>query len=246
MYAGTFFAMTTYFVSGLVRSVTYASWSPPRYWTRTSAIALGARAAFALSLVVIAEASLPFVAIWVGSAITVTAGWLEASTSPYRSVIVPRFGTIVRETLMSAAAFAALAALSSPWTTMARAARSVAIRPRAMRAKRNRPFGEPTGSRRSGGRRGLFFGEPLRGEATDRAVDVVEREVDGVADVERDACVRAEAGAFDAGRRADVEAEPWRSVTGSSPAASSHQAERGPAWGWRQRRPRPSARATCT
>ncbi len=53
-----------------------------------------------LSLAVIADASFPFVAICVGSATTFTAGWLEASTSPYRSVIVPRFGTIVRETLI--------------------------------------------------------------------------------------------------------------------------------------------------
>jgi hypothetical protein len=83
----------------------------------------------------------------------------------------------VRETLISAAAFAALAALSSPWTTIARAASSVATRPRAISAIRRRDFGEPRGSRRSGRRRGLFRGDPLRWEARERAVLAVVREV---------------------------------------------------------------------
>src|SRR5450759_5574003 len=119
---------------------------------------------------------------------------------------------------------------------MARAASSVAIRPRAIKAIRSLPFGAPTGSRRSGGLRDLWRGGAPAGDLTD-LVAVVD---------DRVACVRAVAGVPLAdGRRADVDAG-WRSVTGSSPEGSNHQVAPGPVSVRPPAPLPPSAPATCT
>ena len=94
----TCFATMEYFVPGRMSGSRYDEASPPMCWARIPAMTEGPAAAVALSFSDIEVASLPLVAICVGSAMIVTAGSLTASGWPNRSMMVPREATIVRVT----------------------------------------------------------------------------------------------------------------------------------------------------